>query len=65
MPSTMFGIPSDPEKFVKEEISPVLERMDRFEKKLDMLILRLERIEKLLTSLGPIAELLKKIPFLK
>lgn len=60
---------SDPGAYLKDEIeeaiSPVTERLARLEKKLDILNLTLERIEKLLVAVQPIVKALSKIPFLK
>lgn len=60
---------SDPGSYFKgeleEAISPVTARMERLEKKLDILNLTLERIEKLLLALQPLAKALSKLPFFK
>lgn len=67
--NSLLGNQGDPGSFLKAEleeaISPVTGRVERLEKKLDLLLLRLDNIEKLLKSLQPIASLLSKIPFLK
>ena len=59
----------DPGALLKQEleeaISPVTNRVDALEKKLDLLILTAKRIEDLLKSMKPIIDLLKKLPFLK
>ena len=59
----------DPGALLKQEleeaISPVTDRVDALEKKLDLLILTSRRIEDLLKSFAPIIHLIKKIPFLK
>jgi len=59
----------DPGAFLKQEleeaISPVTNRVDALEKKLDLLILTAKRIEDLLKTLTPLVALMKKIPFLK
>jgi hypothetical protein len=59
----------DPGAFLKQEleeaISPVTDRVDALEKKLDLLILTAKRIEDLLKSFAPIIGLIKKIPFIK
>ena len=59
----------DPGSFLKQEvqeaISPVTDRVDALEKKLDLLILTAKRIEDLLKSMKPIVDLIKKLPFLK
>lgn len=60
---------ADPGAYLKQEIEqgiePITERIDRLEKKLDLLLMTLGRIEGLLNKLEPITGLLKKIPFLK
>ena len=59
----------DPGALLKQEleeaISPVTDRVDRLEKKLDLLILTAKRIEDLLKSMKPVTDLIKKLPFLK
>jgi len=59
----------DPGAFLKQEleeaISPVTDRVDALEKKLDLLILTAKRIEDLLKSIKPVVDLIKKIPFIK
>ena len=59
----------DPGALLKQEleeaISPVTNRVDALEKKLDLLILTAKRIEDLLKSIKPVIDLLKKLPFLK
>ena len=59
----------DPGSFLKQEleeaISPVTDRVDALEKKLDLLILTAKRIEDLLKSMKPVIDLVKKLPFLK
>jgi hypothetical protein len=59
----------DPGSYIKEELEqglgPILKRVDALEKKLDLLILALGRIESLLKTLQPLAKLVDKIPFLK
>jgi len=59
----------DPGALLKQEleeaISPVTNRVDALEKKLDLLILTAKRIEDLLKSFAPVIGLIKKIPFLK
>jgi hypothetical protein len=63
------GTASDPGAFLKTELEqglgPVLERVDRLEKKLDLLILAIGRVEALLKTIQPVVSLLKKLPFLK
>ena len=59
----------DPGALLKQEleeaISPVTDRVDALEKKLDLLILTSRRIEDLLKSMKPVIDLVKKLPFLK
>jgi chaperonin cofactor prefoldin len=59
----------DPGALLKQEleeaISPVTDRMDRLEEKLDLLLLTAKRIEDLLKSMKPVIDLIKKLPFLK
>lgn len=59
----------DPGSYIKEELEqglePVTKRVDALEKKLDLLILALGRIESLLKTLQPLAKIVDKIPFLK
>ena len=52
-------------KELEEAISPVTNRVDALEKKLDLLILTAKRIEDLLKSIKPVVDLIKKIPFIK
>ena len=67
--SGIVGSSGDPGAFLKKELEqglgPVLERVDRLEKKLDLLILAINRVEGLLKSIQPMVALLKKLPFLK
>jgi hypothetical protein len=62
------GVP-DPGTYIKQELEqglgPVLERVDKLEKKLDLLILAIGRVEALLKTIKPVVDLLKKLPFLK
>jgi hypothetical protein len=59
----------DPGTFLKQElekaISPVSDRVDNLEKKLDQLISLCTRIENLLKAMKPIVDLIKKVPFIK
>lgn len=59
----------DPGALLKQEleeaITPVTDRVDALEKKLDLLILTSRRIEDLLKSMKPVIDLVKKLPFLK
>lgn len=60
---------SDPGKYIKEELEeglqPITERIDRLEKKLELLAQTAQRIEALLIKIQPVADLIKKVPFLK
>jgi hypothetical protein len=59
----------DPGAYLKQELEqslePITKRVDALEKKLDLLILTTQRIEKLLNSMKPVVDLIKKIPFIK
>jgi hypothetical protein len=50
---------------VEEAISPVTDRVARLEKKLDLLLLAVERVEKLLVAAQPLFNAVNKLPFLK
>jgi len=50
---------------LEEALSPVTDRVDRLEKKLDLLLLTSRRIEDFLKTLTPLVALIKKLPFLK
>ena len=50
---------------LEEAISPITQRIDRLEKKIELLLLAVERVEKLLKMMQPVVELIKKIPFIK
>ena len=67
--SGLSGSSGDPGSFLKQElqeaISPVTDRVDRLEKKLDLLILAINRVEALLKTIQPLVDILKKLPFLK
>jgi hypothetical protein len=67
--SGIAGATSDPGAYIKAELEeglgPILQRVDKLEKKLDILILTAGRIETLLKSIQPVVELIKKIPFIK
>ena len=49
---------------VKEAISPITDKVAKLEKKLDLLLLAVERVEKLLIALQPLSKLIGKLPFL-
>lgn len=59
----------DPGAYLKRELEqglePITKRVDALEKKLDLLILTAQRIEKVLNSIKPVVDLIKKIPFIK
>lgn len=59
----------DPGAFIKQEIeegiSPITERVDRLEKKIDMLILTMQSIDSNLKKLQPLYEFVTKLPFFK
>ena len=59
----------DPGAYLKQEVEqglePITLRVERLEKKLDLLILTAQRIETLLNAMKPVVDLIKKIPFIK
>jgi hypothetical protein len=59
----------DPGAYLKKELEeglePITQRVDRLEKKLELLLLTVQRIEALLNAMKPVVELIKKIPFVK
>jgi hypothetical protein len=59
----------DPGAYIKQEIeegiSPVTERIDRLEKKVDLLILTLKSIDENLKKLQPLYDFVTKLPFFK
>ena len=59
----------DPGAFIKQEIqegiSPITDRVDRLEKKIDMLILTMQSIDSNLKKLRPLYEFVVKLPFFK
>lgn len=59
------GVASLLKEEVEEAISPVTSRVDRLEKKIDLLILAVERVEKLLVTIQPIVKLFNNLPFIK
>jgi tetrahydromethanopterin S-methyltransferase subunit B len=50
---------------IEEGISPITERIDRLEKKVDMLILTLKSVEGSLKKLQPLYDFVVKLPFFK
>lgn len=59
----------DPGAFVRKEleegISPITDRVDRLEKKIDMLILTMKSIDESLKRLQPLYDFVVKLPFFK
>ena len=59
----------DPGAFIKQELEeglePITKRIERLEKKVDMLILLLEKIDANLKKLQPLYDVLVKLPFFK
>ena len=57
----------DPGAYLKNELEeglgPIIKRVEALEKKLDLLILTAQRIEKLLLAIKPVVDLIHKIPF--
>ena len=64
-----FGKPGDLGAALRQElqegISPITERVDKLEKKIDMLILLMRSIDDNLKRLQPLYDLIIKLPFLK
>lgn len=50
---------------LEEGISPITERVDKLEKKIDMLILLMRKIDEKLDQVKPLTDLLLKLPFVK
>ena len=59
----------DPGAFLKQELEeglePITKRVDALEKKLDLIILSLSRIEAGLKAVQPVTDFVKKLPFFK
>ena len=59
----------DPGAYIKQEIeegiSPITERIDRLEKKVDLLILAMQKVDEGLKKIQPLYDLLLKLPFFK
>ena len=59
----------DPGAYIKQEIeegiSPITDRVDRLEKKIDMLILTMKSIDESLKRLQPLYDFVIKLPFFK
>ena len=59
----------DPGAFIRKEleegISPITDRVDKLEKKIDMLILAMRSIDESLKKLTPLYDFVIKLPFFK
>lgn len=59
----------DPGAYLKQEIeegiTPITERIERLEKKIDMLILLMRNIDDSLRKLQPLHDFVTKLPFFK
>ena len=59
----------DPGAYLKQEIEqgiePITQRVDRLEKKIDMLIILMKSIDENLRKLQPLYDLVVKLPFFK
>lgn len=59
----------DPGSYLKQELEqglePITQRVDRLEKKLDLIILTLSRIEAGIKTVQPVVDFVKKLPFFK
>ncbi len=59
----------DPGAYVRQEIqegiSPITDRVDRLEKKIDLLILTMQSIDSNLQKLQPLYDIVTKLPFFK
>ena len=59
----------DPGAYIKQELEeglePITKRIERLEKKVDMLILLLRSIDEKLKKLQPLYDLIIKLPFFK
>ena len=59
----------DPGAFLAQELEqglePITKRVDALEKKLDLIILSLSRIEAGLKAVQPVVDFMKKLPFFK
>jgi hypothetical protein len=52
-------------KELEEGLEPITRRVDALEKKLDLIILALSRIEAGLKAVQPVIDFVKKLPFFK
>jgi hypothetical protein len=50
---------------IEEGISPITDRVDRLEKKIDLLILTMQSVDSNLKKLQPLYEFVVKLPFFK
>ena len=50
---------------IKEGISPITDRVDRLEKKIDLLILTMQSVDTNLKKLQPLYDFVTKLPFFK
>jgi hypothetical protein len=50
---------------IEESISPITDRVDRLEKKIDLLILTMQNVEANLKKLQPLYDFVVKLPFFK
>jgi hypothetical protein len=50
---------------VEEGLSPITERVDRLEKKIDLLILTMKGIDESLKKLQPLYDFVTRLPFFK
>ena len=59
----------DPGAYLKQELEqglePITLRVERLEKKLDLIILTLSRIEAGIKTVQPVVDFVKKLPFFK
>jgi hypothetical protein len=59
----------DPGAYIRQEdeegLSPITERVDRLEKKIDLLILTMKGIDESLKKLQPLYDFVTRLPFFK
>jgi hypothetical protein len=59
----------DPGAYIRQEVeeglSPITQRVDRLEKKIDLLILAMQRVEEGLKKIQPLYDFVSKLPFFK
>jgi len=67
--NTATGAKIDPGTYLAKELEqglePITKRVDALEKKLDLIILTLSRIEAGLKAVQPVIDFVKKLPFFK